>query len=104
MTSEEAIFIIQTPIMILLPGCEETEQVNAPLGKTYRVENLHKINCKLFAINNDFEKYGEVKNEIDPRERKQSVKGGINGKNLNDSWPRWILRPIDLKTCRGYLG
>ena len=84
------------------------------LKKHLRIENLNKFNLTLFALEDDYEKLGSVGTansltyhkwyEDAGRIRKPEIEGGIDGKNLIESWARVSLWRNNFKVIRGYLG
>ena len=65
---------------------------------------MNKIGCEVFALHDNFERYGYVNHGFEHRLVDERVKGGINGVNLLDSWnpiTPWI---VDFVTVRNYFG
>ena len=58
----------------------------------------------MFALHNDFERYGEVVDAIGWKSIDESVNGGINGKNLADGWNTLTPWKINYETVRNYFG
>ena len=74
------------------------------LKQYIRVENLNKLNCEVFALNDDFDKYGKQFNIIDKRNRKPEILGGLDGKNLIQEWSGTWPWKVDTIVLIDYLG
>lgn len=74
------------------------------LKKHIRIENLNRINCELFALHDDFERYGMIVDAFEDKMIDSSVKGGINGKSLINCWNPFTPWKVDFETVRNYFG
>lgn len=86
----------------------------AILRDTVRVQNLHMIKGRVFALNDNYEKFGDLGHKAsskfhyyyreDQKQPLEEIKGGLNGRNLSMDWHRIFIWITDYNTIRSYLG
>lgn len=65
---------------------ERIKLSNCCLERYLKMENLHAIGLEVFALNDNFEKYGSLTYEHYDCKIDKNIRGGLNGKRLVDSW------------------
>lgn len=83
---------------------ERIKLSNCCFERYFKMENLHVIGLEVFALNDNFEKYGSMTYEYSDYKVDKKIRGGLNGKRLVESWHGFIPFLTDIRVVRDYMG